>query len=222
MSAGRVDLRKLLSELTGYAPLSADASELVRAGQRALAAGNPVAWEQLARVSGLPPESIRACLEAYPGLARFDGLQRLVGLFGLSVQPTGFRVTSDLGTAFTWCAWDTLFIPRVIGRPMGVTSHCPVTGTPVALRVSADGIEAADPEGLLVSFLVSRQPDACGISGCCCPHVHFLAGAAAARQWRSSQPAGIILTLDEAWHLGRLYVSAMLAAPEPAPRGAGP
>ena len=62
-----------------------------------------------------------------------------------------------------------------------------------------------------MSFLVGRQAGECGLGGACCSHIHFLSDTAAARRWLSSQPAGLVLTLEEAWQLGRLFVERAFA-----------
>jgi alkylmercury lyase len=149
-------------------------------------------------------------------MARFDGWGRLVGLLGLSVQPTPHRLNAGASSAYTWCAWDTLFIPRVIGADITVASHCPVTGTPVELRVSPEGVSAMSPDEVMVSFLAgSHATGECGLAGACCSHIHFLSDTAAARRWLASQPAGLVLTKEEARQLGRFLVELAFACPHP-------
>jgi alkylmercury lyase len=112
---------------------------------------------------------------------------------------------------YTWCAWDALFIPRVIGRQAQVASHCPITSAPIRLVVAPDGVLEASPLDITVSFLLGCEPGADqGIVGACCPHIHFLSTAAAADRWLSSHPAGLALTLGEAWQSGRLFVDDVL------------
>jgi alkylmercury lyase len=216
MLGGRLDLRALAKSAMGSCgPLTRETSELVRGAQRALLAGEPVSMERLGRLTRLTPPEITAALHEIPGLARFDGWGRLVGLLGVSVQPSPHRLTAGGTAAYAWCAWDTLFIPRVIGADIEAASHCPVTGTPVDVRVGSGGVSAASPGEVMVSFLVTHRPAGdCGLGGVCCSHMHFLSNTDAARRWLSSQPAGLVLTLEEAWQVGRLFVDALLAPPE--------
>jgi alkylmercury lyase len=225
MLGGRIDLRQLAGDVMDHnAPLTRDASELVRLAQLALLEGEPVSMDRIGRLNHLSHSAVTATLLGLPGMARFDGWGRLVGVFGLSVQPTPHRLSAGTSSAYTWCAWDSLFIPRVIGTDIAVASHCPVTGTPVELRVSPEGVSAMSPGEVMVSFLAGRQATGeCGLAGACCSHIHFLSDTAAARRWLACQPAGLVLTIEEAWQLGRLFVdrafactdAVTIAAPEP-------
>ena len=58
---------------------------------------------------------------------------------------------------WTWCAWDSLFIPEILGRSARVTSPDPETGEIVRLVVTPDGIKSVVPDGAVVSFI---QPEA--------------------------------------------------------------
>lgn len=46
-----------------------------------------------------------------------------------------------------WCAWDTLFLPELIGETVTVESPCPTTGETVRLAVGPEGIDAVSPAG---------------------------------------------------------------------------
>lgn len=212
MLGSNVDLRDLAKGvLHSCPPLTQDDQRLIRAGQCALIYGLPLSVERLGRLAGLPADATATALERLPGLARLDGEGRIVGLLGLSVQPTPHRFDAGGRLVYTWCAWDALFIPRVIGRHARVASRCPITSALLRLVVAPDGVLEASPPDIAVSFLLGCEPGADqGIVGACCPHIHFLSTAAAGDRWLSGHPAGLVLTLVEAWQLGRLFVDEVL------------
>jgi alkylmercury lyase len=54
---------------------------------------------------------------------------------------------------FAWCALDTLFIPGLLDKVAEITSICPVSGTPVRLTVSPEGVQSVDPPGTALSVV---------------------------------------------------------------------
>ena len=107
---------------------------------RLLAQGEPVAPRALADAAGLAEEQVREILAPWPGVYREE--DRIIGFWGLTPRPFSkhlFKV--DGRQLYTWCAWDTLFIPQILGRTAEVESPCPVTGETIRLS----GWKAASP-----------------------------------------------------------------------------
>ncbi|MGH7672579.1 MAG: organomercurial lyase, partial [Gemmatimonadales bacterium] len=126
---------------------------------RELAKGQPVDAVQLGRALGRSATESRALLErdsikvfVYP-----DEQGRVLGFGGLAAAPMHHRLELGGRTLWTWCAWDSLFIPEILGERGRVTSHDPETGEPVHLVVTPQKIESAEPKHAVVSFLL---PDA--------------------------------------------------------------
>ena len=82
-----------------------------------------------------------------------------VCLHGLTLQRTKHHLTIRGRDFYAWCAWDTLFLPELLGEPVAIESSCPVAGTSILLRVSPEGIEFIDPPGAMVTFVT--PPDLC-------------------------------------------------------------
>ena len=121
---------------------------------RMLARGAPVAPGDLAAALHRPEEAVRPVLEAWPGIHWDQG--RVVAFRGLSLGKTRHRFQLPRTDAlprrelFTWCAWDTLFLPNLLGETAQVESPCPVSGEVLRLEVSPEGLEAlSHPEALL-------------------------------------------------------------------------
>lgn len=107
-----------------FAPLSAALPELSELEQRLgielyrqLARGEPVRREQLAETLTLPTRDVVGLLEqpGLKGLVFYDGENRVMGFGGLAIVPMAHRFAVDGKTLYTWCAWDALFMPELLG-----------------------------------------------------------------------------------------------------------
>lgn len=130
----------------------AAAGTLALALYRLLAQGAPVTWATLARCAGRPEGEVRATMGAWPGL--FEEPEGVTGCGGLSIR----RVSShrmEVAGRVLWarCAWDTLFLPAVLGTEAQVSSVCGVTGAPVRLHVRPQVVEMLEPAGTLLSMV---------------------------------------------------------------------
>jgi alkylmercury lyase len=160
-----------------------------------LANGEPVSASRL-------PDGAELVLARWPNVA-YDEDGRIVAFSGLSLAPTTHRFTVGGRQLYTWCAWDTLFLPAMLGQSADVQSRCPVTGSDVRVTVDPDRVRGFDPQPLWVSFPPAATTSTADITGTFCRHVHFLATPAAAAQWLSQHPEGTVLVLDDAYELGR-------------------
>jgi len=170
---------------------------------RELARGAPVSPSSLADRVEMPAETVVRQLRNWPGVY-YDGEQRVVGFWGLTIAPMPHRLRVDGRELYAWCAWDTLFLPALLGVTTEVESACRATGAPVRLTVTPHGVESAEPAGLSVSFLL---PDAeamnANVITSFCHYVHFFRSREAARSWLHEHPETFLLPLADACELGR-------------------
>lgn len=209
-----VSLSDLASAVLGSCrPFTSDERAVVRTAYRVLAYGVPVPPEYIAVAAGVSADVVSTTFARWPGLARLDQTGRVIACLGLSLEPTQHRLEIDGRELYTWCAWDSLFIPRLLGATAAVTSRCPVTGSPIQLLVTPNRVAEVKPAEITVSFLLACD-SASGPSpmGACCPHIHFLRSPEGRDQWLADHPAGFVLSLDEAWQLGRLFVDTRLSS----------
>lgn len=83
-------------------------------------------------------------------------------------------------------------------------SRCPVTQLAVSLIVGHEGMRRADPAGSVVSFLSAEQPWAGGdVVATFCRYVRFLASPTAGAGWVRQHPGMFLMSLNEAFVLGR-------------------
>jgi alkylmercury lyase len=184
----------LADSLAGTFPGCEDAP-LALALLRELAAGEPVVASTLGERAGTG-------LMRWPNVD-YDGDGRVVAFSGLSLRPTAHRFTVGGRQLYTWCAWDTLILPAMLGQSADVESTCRSTGSGVRLAVDPDGVRQADPQPLWVSFPPAATTSTANITGTFCRHVHFLATPAAAEHWLNRHPDGTVLDIDDAHELGR-------------------
>jgi alkylmercury lyase len=135
---------------------------------------------------------------------RRDEQDRVIGYWGLTIVPTRHSLSFGARTLYGWCAWDTLFLPALLGERAQVRSVCRASGAPVRLTVAPDSVRAAAPAELFLSFVL---PEAGAlredVTTAFCRYVHFHVS--------TSRPEGhdlprdaFFLSLEEAFEAGQL------------------
>jgi alkylmercury lyase len=176
---------------------------------RRLAEGSAAPASEIAQRSGVSTQRIEELLASWPGVY-LDRGGRVVGFWGLTTRrltPT-HRFELEGRELFTWCAWDTLFLPGILDATAGIESLCPTTGEAISLEVSPTEILRISHPGAAVSFLVPDRTFDADVIQSFCHFVHFFASAEAGKAWTTEHPGTFLLPLDEAFELGRL-VNAM-------------
>jgi alkylmercury lyase len=187
---------------------------------RLLAHGEPVAVQRLADALGLPAAYLDETLEHSPGVFR-DDQRRIVGFMGLSVAPiSDHRILIDGRSLRAWCAWDTLFLPELLGETARVSSRCPSTGIEISLTVTPDGPAELTPRETVVSFLVPERRFDANVLQSFCHFVHFFASPDAAASWTAEHPGTFALSVDDAYRLGKLTNRGTFGAALDAPNTA--
>lgn len=202
-------LETLAGSLASTFPGSDD-GPLARALLRQLTQGEPVSAPALAAVSGRDEHDVTVTLARWPNVRR-DEQGRVEAFGGLSLRPTKHRFDVGRMRLYTWCAWDTLFLPALLDAQARVQSTCPITGTEVRLTVAPERVLATQPDDIRVSFPAPGQTSTDEIVESFCCHVHFLAGADMAGRWASSRPGAFALDVDDAFEVGRLATRAFFA-----------
>jgi alkylmercury lyase len=169
---------------------------------RLLSEGQPVDSARLAERARLPVADIVEALGGWRGVHR-DEDARVVAFKGLSLVEAPHRLTVDGRTLYAWCAWDTLFLPELIGRPAEIESTCPATGETITLRVGPRGpADVAPPEGVL-SFLLPDSLFGEDTLGSFCNFIHFFASPQAAEKWTAKRPHTFVISIEDAFEIGR-------------------
>jgi alkylmercury lyase len=183
-----------------------------------LATGYPVSRHDLAarlaqgrrRDSEVDSEAfLNAAMDRLPNV-ELDEDGRIVGC-GLTLAPTDHQIIFSGPPLFTYCAFDTVLFPALLGRSAEVRSRCHATGVPIRCSIGVEGLEALVPAAAVIALVVPDQAgahrEACGSV---CRHAHFFASAAAAGRWREAH-AGFVLPVAQALVVAR-RISALRAA----------
>jgi alkylmercury lyase len=97
-----------------------------------------------------------------------------------------------------------------------VSSPCPSTGETIRLTITPEGVKSYQPASAVISIVIP-QPRTSGLESVeeiwttFCHHIHFFASPQAAQEWVATREQEIaILTIEEAFELGRLTLSEFL------------
>lgn len=167
-----------------------------------LAEGSPAPVADIADQAG---ELVEGLLASWPGVFRDDG-REVVGFWGLTIAKIVPTHAMEVGgkEVFAWCAWDTLFLPGILGAEARVESACPVTAETISLVVEPNGVVQTSHRDAVVSFLVPDGGFDADVIQSFCHFVHFFASREAGEAWTAEHPGTFLLSLEDAFELGRL------------------
>ena len=170
---------------------------------RLLAEGKPASPGRLAQTLNLSESQVRETLSQWPGVY-YDGSGAVVGFAGLALSEMPHRFQIDGRTLYTWCAWDSLFIPGIIGKTARVESTDPVTNEKISLVVGPQGVKELEPAGTAVSFLAPSRAFDSDVIQSFCHFVHFFGSRKSGDRWSSKHRGTLLLSVEEAYELGQL------------------
>ena len=194
---------------------------------RVLATGYPVSRHDLAaRLSrGRPPGGevnseafLDAAMDRIPNL-ELDERGRIVGC-GLTLAPTDHQIIFSGPPLYTWCAFDTVLFPALLGRSADVRSRCHATGVPIRCSIGVEGLEAVVPAAAVISLIAPKPEAACCEAGVSfCRHAHFFASPAAAGRWQAAHEASHVIPVAQAHVIARRIRALRDATPEQGDEG---
>ncbi len=190
-----------------------DNSRLLIKMWRTLGQGHPVTQEMTAQIAedlGIPFEGADEFLRQ---ITERDSNDDIIGLLGLSLnQEWSHRLIINGRPLRTWCAWDTLFLPAMLGETVVVESESPFSGTLVRLTVTPNEVENSAPETAVVS-IATIDPKIHDVSSVeaiwsnFCHQVYFFSSLEEAQEWARGKSNIALLPVRDAYELGRLAFS---------------
>ena len=180
-----------------------------RAGIDLLADGKPVTATMLAGAIGVSVDEARSYIENVQrmGVEVEDGA--VVGA-ALTLRPTQHRLRVRGNDLYSWCGFDALFLPIMLGERAEVTSTCPVTGEAIRLTVEPDGtVSSAEPSTVVVGIVGEEVLSCCSVSGPDsddCTQMPFFASREAGERWLADHPGVAVVDPDDAREIARAYV----------------
>jgi hypothetical protein len=159
---------------------------------------------------GLDFEQIRARL-AGEDLVHFDRVGEVTVAYPFSARPRGHRVLID---SEYWveamCAVDALGIAPMLGLPVEISSHDPISGAEVWVRVEPGDGPWWEPKEAVV-LAASTFGDGPSFRGCC-DVLNFFESTENARRYLADHPevSGLPISIPEASELGRTVFGDVL------------
>jgi alkylmercury lyase len=199
--------------LAAAAPsLDEDDQRLAAVVLRLLAAGEPVSIPAAAAAAGVPAPRAGQVVRSWPAVF-WDDHGQVTGFWGLALAGVPHRLGhagTDLGA---WCAWDPLFLARVIGD-LDVATTDPVTGEAITYHIGDDGtITGASHPGSVLSFLRPDRPWDDNVITTFCHYVLHFTGPATAQRWTATHLGTFVLSLADAAELARRHAVRTFGTP---------
>jgi len=204
MHEAPLDVKETAAALVALFPsLALEEQRLSLELYRLLAEGQPVPIQRLAERLGHHPDDAANTLHSWPGVF-FDQQHNVIGYWGLSpIYETTHHLITDGRTLYAWCAWDTLFLPALLGRSADIESVSPRTLTPVRLTVTPHGVRNVEPDGVVMSFVMpDRDKVQENVLTSFCHFLHFFPSKHEGDAWVADHPGARVLTLAAAFELG--------------------
>lgn len=203
------DLNKLVNLFVDTFPqLSVDDQHLTLKLYQLLAEGEPVSYARLSKALGQSTDVAKETLAQWPGVF-YDESDRIVAFLGLSVEKTQHQLVVNGRTVYSWCAWDTLFIPELLNATINISSICGASGEEVKLTASPSGIESVVPGDAVMSFIIPDENDLReNITANFCHFVYFFRSFKDGEAWISRHDGTFLLSLEEAFKVGQLVNTA--------------
>jgi alkylmercury lyase len=167
---------------------------------RLLGRGAPATREELAAAAGLQLDRIEPFLREFlPSAVVIDDRGAVLAFGGLSLAPTHHRVVMGGTTLYTWCAFDALFLPEILGKSATLVTHCPASGAELTVELAPGAVRAARPSGCVVSIVTPDTKACCdNLRKAFCDHVNLFKDEQAFRAWSRDRREVGCVTLEEA------------------------
>lgn len=177
-----------------YGSFGPDAQRIVGKTLQLLAHRCPVPPDEISTQLQIRSDDIVSILKKWN--AEFDRDGNVVGM-GLTFVPTPHVYEAGGLRMYAWCAPDALAFPVLLNHTARIESSDPVTGEKIRFTVTPDGIEQADPEGAVVSWV--KSIDVANIRQSGCLQMHFFVSPETASRWIAERPHVTFYTADEAF-----------------------
>ena len=176
---------------------------------RLLAQGHPLTHQDVADNLEISLARIDSMLNSWWGI-HYDDHNRIVAYWGLSLEPTQHRFEVDGRILYAWCAWDTLFLPEILHKSARVKSQCRLTDSTISLVLTPNSVQKVSPKDTCISFLT---PETVKIKESVinhfCHYVNFFESTDAGLKWTKKHPGAFLLSVDNAYTLGRNINAAL-------------
>ena len=197
--------------LAAVPTLTLDQQQVALTLTRLLAAGEPVTLERVCEVVGLTSERGEAALAGLRSVVR-DEHGRAVTCCGLSLRETPHLLMVNERRLYTWCAWDVLFLPELLGRTVRATSRCPVSGERISVELGPGRTPTVCPASAVLSFVLPDPSPTADPYQSFCHFVNFFNSPESGLEFASTNERVFLLSVEEGYRLGQAVNRACFAA----------
>ena len=174
----------------------------------------------LEKQCGLPSVHVREILHRLSGmdLLLLDTTgEAVLAAYPFSATPTPHEVRLRNREVFALCAVDALGIPVMLQETATILSRCAYCGSPVEVQAQPKNLTRYLPADIVVWSPPTEEDGCCSLAQSRCPSISFFCTGGHLEAWRqaSGQPAGVALSLLEAFEVGGEIFGSLLAQPEP-------
>ncbi len=167
-----------------------------------LAQGDPVTPAEIGTHALVPEAVVLATLKGWPGVF-WDDEARVVGFWGLAIPEMDHRFQAEgAKPMYAWCALDPFLIVPVIRRPARVESKDAVTGEPITMTVTPQGIKDLSPATAVVSFIAPDRPFDFDVIESFCHFVLNFGSRESAERWAAKREGIVLLPAAQAFEVG--------------------
>jgi len=205
-----------LTEVGGALDFGPELSGLLIRVLRTLARGSPVSRDQVDTIIGGLGVAQEHADQFLRRVTERDADETILGIMGLTLNPTAHRFTVEGAQLFTWCAEDALFLPILLNQTAFVESQSPASKDTIRMTVSPHGVDEVNPAGSVLSMVIV-DPDRIDLGSVrstwttFCHHIHFFVSRHRAEQWAADRRDIEILSVAEGFDLGKKSVAKILA-----------
>jgi len=170
---------------------------------RLLSKGDPVTHEAVAQSLNMSFERVDEIIKSWPG-EYYNDENKIIGFWGLAIPEMAHRFNVDGIQMYTWCAWDSLFIPELIQKTAYVESPDPITKEIIKFTVSPDGMTDLSPSEAVMSYV---KPEYTvfddNVINNFCHYVLFFASQKSGEEWTSTRDKAALMSMDDAFELAK-------------------
>lgn len=172
---------------------------------RLLGRGAPVARDQLGAACGTSGERVtQRLLEFPPTTVAFDEGAAIIAFGGISLTPTHHRFVTKEVELYTWCVFDALFLPEILGKSATLITRCPSSGAELTVELAPGEVCAARPSDCVMSIVAPDDKACCdNLRTAFCDHVNLFKNEQTFRTWSQGRHDVGCVTLQEAQRFAR-------------------
>ena len=196
-----------VDELLGLLPesftsLTNQEQELSLAIYRNLGRGMPVSQEKLSASTTLSTGEIDVILKKWPGVFYEGG--SIVGYWGLAIGEMPHQIQFEDRKLYGWCAWDTLFIPQILGEAATIFSRDQESKEQIVIRLDQNGDLIEAESEIMVSMLIPDEERMMeDLVSSFCHYIHFYKKEKNGIQWIDQHEKTFLISLDQAIELSQ-------------------